>query len=149
GDNVNPKGAGNPSPLHLQRNIDIELLDAKSNVVASQEGALSYVSSTGNFTGTMAIGNLSDNTYTIQIGSTGFLRKLVPGFIQTQQGKQYTVPTVYLTTGDANNDNQLDIQDYNILISCYGRKQGSVSCINTQAPDFNDDGFVNGVDYNV
>ena len=47
---------------------------------------------------------------------------------------------------DLNNDNQLDILDYNILISCYGSKQ----CPPDQkaASDFNS-GQVDGVDYNI
>ena len=47
---------------------------------------------------------------------------------------------------DLNNYNQLDILDYNILISCYGSKQ----CPPDQkaASDLNS-GQVDGVDYNI
>jgi len=57
------------------------------------------------------------------------------------------IPTVTLVPGDLdpNQDNNLDIQDYNMFISCYGSK----SCNNKQQADFNDDGVVDGKDYNI
>jgi hypothetical protein len=57
------------------------------------------------------------------------------------------LPTVTLVPGDLdpNQDNNLDIQDYNMFISCYGSK----SCNNKQQADFNDDGVVDGKDYNI
>lgn len=57
------------------------------------------------------------------------------------------LPTVTLVPGDIdpNQDNNLDIQDYNMFISCYGSK----SCNDKQQADFNDDGVVDGKDYNI
>ncbi len=67
-----------------------------------------------------------------------------------------TTPT-NMQMGNINNDNQIDLSDYNILVDCYGAKQASPACkvhsISDQYQpnfaDLNDDGIVNGVDYNL
>ena len=50
-----------------------------------------------------------------------------------------------------NNDNKLDILDYNTLIGCYSDLAAATSCNYTQktASDLNDDGTVNQFDYNL
>jgi hypothetical protein len=61
-----------------------------------------------------------------------------------------TLPQVLLVSGDINNDNKLDILDYNILVSCFGNKSTTDSCGGKQVDaDLNDDGVVDGVDYNL
>lgn len=47
-----------------------------------------------------------------------------------------------------NKDNQLDIQDYNILLSCFDSKFNTSTCISKEA-DLDDDGTVGGADYNL
>ncbi len=62
-----------------------------------------------------------------------------------------------LRMGDLNNDNIVDLTDYNILVDCYGKKASSTNCTNHNIvdqtkglfADFNDDGIVNGIDYNI
>ncbi len=54
-------------------------------------------------------------------------------------------PTKTIRAGDIDNNNQLDILDYNDLMSCYGNK----SCNFHNQSDLNRDGNVDGVDYNI
>ncbi len=62
-----------------------------------------------------------------------------------------------LPLGDVNNDNVIDLADYNILVDCYGTKAASRACtahhlsdaLMSNFADFDDDGVVNGVDYNI
>jgi hypothetical protein len=56
-------------------------------------------------------------------------------------------PAVALISGDINDDNVLDILDYNLLLAAYGTKQGDPKY--NPAADLNDDGSVDGVDYNI
>jgi hypothetical protein len=53
--------------------------------------------------------------------------------------------------GDINNDNRLDILDYNLLLDCYSDLLEAKNCNEEekQSADLNDDGFVNQVDYNI
>ena len=57
------------------------------------------------------------------------------------------LPLAPLIVGDVNQDNQIDTQDYNIFMACYGSKQ----CPSDQkaGSDVNDDGVVDGIDYNL
>ena len=52
---------------------------------------------------------------------------------------------IALISGDINQDNSMDILDYNILMSCYGSK----ACSYKTNSDLNDDGVVDGIDYNI
>jgi hypothetical protein len=57
------------------------------------------------------------------------LRKTISGpyfgsYYQFVNGTNTIMPRVRLPLGDINNDNQLDILDYNLLMSAYGTKQG-------------------------
>lgn len=151
GDNVNSNGGGNVTPAHGDRNTTIQFTNTAGNT-SSPVGAIHYVSSTGNFVGNLSA-NIPEGQYTVRIKTDGFLSKQLPGILTVTNGA-ITLPVVYETTGDINNDNQLDILDYNMLISCYGSKMTSPGCTSpitasTPGADINDDGAVNGADYNL
>lgn len=115
---------------------------------------MTYNSQAQNFQGTIPIANLASGTYLITIKMDGFLGKQIPGIVSVTQGQQVRIQVVSLVNGDINNDNQLDIQDYNILISCFGSNQQTSSCIapptaSSPGADIDDDGVVDGADYNL
>lgn len=51
--------------------------------------------------------------------------------------------------GDLNADGQVNVLDYWMFMNCYGDKFHTPSCIAGSAADFDHDGVVNGVDYNI
>ncbi len=72
----------------------------------------------------------------------------------------------YFVMGDIDGDNEITIKDYSILIDCYGKKSFDYACQNDKAQllqkpsfknmprnflpgDFNDNGIVDGIDYNI
>src|SRR5204863_2658724 len=61
--------------------------------------------------------------------------------------------SVKLIPGDIsplpNGDNIIDVKDYQALVNCYGSKANTPSCLNKDAPDLNDDGVIDGIDYNI
>lgn len=69
----------------------------------------------------------------------------------------FTVPVNQLLMGDiapnaslsAYGDNILDLLDYNTIINCYGVLATSANCTNKQAADLDDNGVVDGIDYNI
>ena len=156
GDNSNPSSGGNTNPVHTTRNITLNISTTNNNLVSGSpfSGQVSYVPSSQNFQGTISVPNLSPGQYLVNVKMDGFLGKQIPTVISVIQGKQVDLPELYVTTGDINNDNQLDIEDYNILISCYGSKYTTSSCLapaTSKSPgaDIDDDGSVNGSDYNL
>ncbi|HSW96472.1 MAG TPA: DUF5060 domain-containing protein [Candidatus Saccharimonadales bacterium] len=148
GDNANPNGGGNSNPLHPQRVVKVFVYDAKNTLVSTKQGTMIYNNTNGNFTGTIDMGNIPTGKYLLRLHTDGFLDALVPGIYSITQGQRTTLPNVISVTGDANSDNQLDIQDYNMFVSCFGRKSSSPSCT-SQKSDFNDDGAINAIDYNL
>lgn len=153
GDNANPNGAGN-TPLHLQRSVTISVYDANNNLVMSQTGSAHYNPAGMDFLGSADMKNLPSGNYIVTIKMEGYLSKQFPG-IPTIVGKRNNTltPEVFLITGDINNDNQLDIQDYNIILSCFGSKQNTASCIAPptlpSSADIDDNGTVDGSDYTL
>lgn len=47
--------------------------------------------------------------------------------------------------GDIDGDNVINIKDYNIIAGCFGEK----SCNNKDIADLNEDGAIDGIDYNI
>lgn len=154
GDNANPTGRGNQHPLHPQRTLTIFVYDANNNLVTKTQGLITYDPLHFNFIGTIDIGTLATGDYTIKVQTDGYLRKSIPGLQHIiAGGGNNTIPLVTLVGGDIFPDNQLDVQDYNILISCYSSNPAHhppTSCTpqQQQAADIDDDGVVDIVDYN-
>jgi hypothetical protein len=51
--------------------------------------------------------------------------------------------------GDTNNDGVVNILDFNLIVSCFGKKALTLSCPNKIGADINKDGNVDGVDYTI
>lgn len=73
--------------------------------------------------------------------------------ITKQYGLPVTVSAKNLITGDiyptAKNDEKMDINDYNSLVSCFGLKAETISCQDKNAADLDDNNIVDGTDYNI
>lgn len=72
---------------------------------------------------------------------------LIPGVLDIKKGPTgvATAPATPLIPGDLDRNNILDIRDYNLFIACYGTKP----CAQKTLADFNDNGTVEPVDYNI
>lgn len=152
GDNVTPNG-GNTNPGHTTRQAKVTMLNASGAPVMTVNWNVNYNAPSAMFLGTVPLGTLPSGTYLVTISMDGFLPRQVPGFATITQGRTITLPSVSLVTGDINNDGQLDLVDYNILVGCYGSKVTTATCTNpptssSSGADINDDGVVDGVDYN-
>lgn len=154
GDNVNPNSGGNTNPQHPNRTATMTISDTSNNPVGTPiQVAITYQSD-GTFQGTANNISLASGNYIIAIKTDGFLQKQYSNIFQPQPGQTITLPKISLVTGDITNDNQLDISDYNALISCFGNKLTQPSCsypitATSTGADINDDGVVDGVDYNL
>lgn len=105
----------------------------------------------GNYTGTVDVVNaITPGTYDIKVKAGKYLRKLIKD-VQITQDTTTRISQITLTLGDINDDNKLNIADYNILIDCFGAKANSQTCGNNNKDlaDLDDNGRVDGVDYNL
>lgn len=154
GDNANQtaNSLSNKVPLHAIRNAWAEIFNTNNELVATASGLIQYSSASGSFEGTVSTAVVvPDGNYTIKVHSDYHLNRLVPGIEHLVPNQINQVPSVDLVAGDANNDNQLNILDYNLMIGCYSDLAPAVSCTSDQklVTDFNDDGSVNQFDYNL
>lgn len=103
----------------------------------------------GNHTGTVDVANtIASGTYDIKIKADKYLRKLIKD-VQITQSTTTRISQITLVLGDINGDNKLDIQDYNILIDCFGTNTSQACGNNKDFADLDDNGRVEGVDYNL
>lgn len=140
--------------MHKTRTIAVQVWDSNNNeVVKDQSAKVEYDPSNGYFImnnfdlGTNFIGG----SYIIKVKSEGHLRRATKGLVGITAGKVNTVPKLNLVAGDLNGDNIIDIRDYNILVSCYGKDVLPISCgaSEKQLSDLDDNGSVNQFDYNL
>lgn len=154
GDNVNPTefSMSNKSPKHPVRTMQVFIYNVSNQIVASGPATITYASSSGSFKGTIAIGSgINPGLHTVKVQSPGHLRRLVPGIQTISLVQNNIMPAVTLIAGDVNDDNTINILDYNFIVGCYSDLLPPVSCSETAkvATDLNDDGFVNQFDYNM
>ena len=152
GDNANSASTGNLNPLREQRPVQLFIYDSNNSLLSSPTGTVTYNATTGNFKGTVDIGaELSTGQYLVKVKSPSYLRGSIPGIITLTKGSASTLTQVSLVSGDANDDNSLNILDYNLLLDCYADLAPAKNCDTAKktATDFSDDGSVNQFDYNL
>src|SRR5207253_159686 len=106
----------NKTPVHPQRTITITVTDSLNNPITTQQDVFTYDPAKGLYTGTAVLGNaVATDKYGITLKTTTFLKKTIPG-IQIFHGQQTPLTAISLTAGDVNNDETLDMLDYNSII---------------------------------
>ena len=155
GDNTNPtqSSLSNKNPKHPIVPADVQIFNSSNVLVGSGAAQITYDKTTGNYKGSIPfITKVKEGVYTVKIRVSKYLRKQVPE-IQTLKIKQNnTINPVSLVAGDINNNNILNIEDYNLLIECYSDLNKPTNCsseVKRNLTDINDDGLVNQVDYNL
>jgi len=167
GDNPNPTGnsLSNKNPLHPERNVSVEVFDTSNKSVASSSSPVTYDSNSGMFIGAVGLpSSVKTGNYSVKIQTNRYLKRLVPGIQQVVAGQQVSVTPVQMIAGDTNNDNVLNVLDYNAMLDCgYGQLNPlplndpnsayhSSDCqvhTPTEDVDLNDDGIINSTDYNL
>ncbi|GEM_PF-6760299 len=133
--------SGNLSPLFPQRTLTVEVIDGLDRKVLEKKGFILWDGVTQTFYGTIDMGNtLNTGTYTVKVKTDRYLRKAFPN-TQIAKGGLIVIPTASLIVGDINGDNLLDVQDYNLYVSCYKDRANTIECgKNKTNADLNDDG---------
>ena len=160
GDNENPNpSSSNQNPTHPTRNVTVQVFDSNNNQVSNQIGSINYNAGTGIFTGAVNLGvSFVSGNYTVKVKSDGHLRRLIPGIQNISSGQTVQMPQVNLVAGDVNNDNFINITDYNILLSCVNDPDvanvDNHALCNSDATynglsDLDDNGVVDKFDYNL
>lgn len=150
GDNANASALGNFDPKNKEVTVSVDVYNSENVLVLNKNGYLEFASGSGSFRGSVDMGNtLNDGYYSIKIKIDKFLRASIPGIVYVKAGQDTALRSAALVSGDVNNDNIVNILDYNLLMGCYSDLYPAKSCANSNAPDLNDDGAVNQFDYNL
>src|SRR3989344_233826 len=56
---------------------------------------------------------------------------------------------IKLVMGDVNNDNEIDMLDYAMILNCFEDKAVTSACKNPEDNDLNSDGIINSLDYDI
>lgn len=167
GDNPNPRNGSlsNKSPLHPQRQLQVQISDINNQPVGSTSGAINFDAGSGSFKGSIGFPkNIAKGKYSIKVKTPRYLRKRIPGIFEIVTGKDNRITEVDLVAGDTNGDNALDILDYAAYLDCgYGQLEPlpvdddnsffNKSICKAHAPteniDTDDNGIVDSADYNL
>ena len=139
------------NPLHPTRNAEVFIYDIDNKLVSTTSGTVNYASASGDFRGTVVTKTtLAAGNYNIRVRSDQHLIRLIPG-IQAivNTGTNQLRPTA-LVAGDVNDDNKLNILDYNLLIGCSTTVPDPLctGVLKIQT-DLDDNGVIDIKDYNL
>lgn len=150
----------NKNPVRSSgRNFTVQLFNPSSDaLITESRGTLTYNGAgSGTFSSTVNFPSVTTGTYKMRVKPDGYLRRNVTGAIQDNSGlanpinittginQTLGLPSIIFVTGDIDNNNQLNIEDYNLLLSCMF-KTASGRCQNM---DLDDNGTVDQFDYNL
>ena len=128
----------NNAPKNLVRTIYATLYNSSTNAVVTQaESTFSYNTANGKYKGDITFNAPKNVAYYATIRTSSSLTKKVTASV-----------SVTLVSGDLNEDNQMTIEDYNAMISCYKLLPSCSNSMNTKS-DLNDDGAIDIDDINI
>lgn len=166
---------GNIKPLRTTRTVAIAFYNRDDNIldmtvkpvyVAQAPASFDFDPSSPTYTSFVVkyfdLGSdLSNGDYQIALKANQTMQKILKTRESDIGGKVYNINNAAvldiafqtLIIGDIipspQGDNQVDIADYNAFIDCFGSKQNSSSCVAKEGADFDDNGIVDGIDYNI
>ncbi len=141
-----------PIPTHVrtQRVMKVFVLRGAERIASGEvAGVLRGSSYVGRLN---LIMNVPWGDFTVQLELDHTLRAQAPGTYRLYRGAANTLPIpVEDYPGDIVDDDRINITDYVKLLDCYSDLQPARSCDPTSkiAADVDDDGSVNGADYNL
>lgn len=145
GDQKNPNGQGNPDPKSTSRTVSMIIFDENNTETAQAEGTVSFNATSGAYEGDIQT-ELEPGNYTATIDLENYPQEATQGIMNVPQGQQtVTLGTMEFVTGDINDDESVNILDYNVLEHCLTTPD---SC-ESQASDLDSSGVIDLFDYNL
>ena len=153
---ISPVGTNNNAPMHAQREGTVDIFNTSGQRVARKPGTVTYKSASGAFATTLNLGSTwTSGQYFVKVRLPNTLRQTMGRYsgstFSIAPGKTTYLPRTPIFTGDINNDNVMNILDYNIGSACWFN---TTSCSGPGSPDYvasdlNDNGTADQVDYNI
>ena len=98
-----------------------------------------------------SLDNVPNGKYQLLLKVDGSLKQLIGIKDITNSNKTLIIQSdeIKLFIGDTNNDNELNILDYAVILNCFESNTFNPICVNSDSADINYDGMVNDADYNL
>lgn len=142
----NPALGINNNPKRSERNVEVRIVNSGNQQVDLTKSTVNYDSKTGKYRGNVSLGDrFISGSYLVKVRLDNTLWKTIPGIQNITSGQIYNAPETALVTGDIIQDNEINLLDYNALLSCYGNK----ACATKIQADVNDDDKVDELDINI
>lgn len=133
-----------------EKQVTVELYDTNNVRVYEASGILTPIATAFSgtpqtaktYTGTINLDqNITTGVYTIKVKIQKYLVRKLPKSVNITAQQTTEAPSVSLIAGDIDNNNQIDLADFNIWLACFEKTiqdtVNGVSCTNT---DLNEDG---------
>lgn len=133
-----------------EKQVTVELYDRGNVRVYEASGILTPIATAFSgtpqtaktYTGTINLDqNITTGVYTIKVKIQKYLVRKLPKSVNIIARQTTEAPSVSLIAGDIDNNNQIDLTDFNIWLACFEKTiqdtVNGVSCTNT---DLNEDG---------
>lgn len=132
----------NNTPAHPSREGHVFVYNTAETVAFNAPVNFTYTN--GVFSGKVET-TLEPGTYFVKVKFDNTLLKRTK--LKELKDGDNAYETVALVPGNMNDNNTLDIDDYNVFISCLDGRE--TPCTQKVQADYNDDGKVNDYDYNI
>lgn len=154
GDNTNPTGLGNSTPITPVKSITVEIYKPDGTLLTTAQGNIIYSSNVGYFSGDVTVDStgLISGPYLAKVKANKYLRKQLPGIITINTEIINQMPAVTLIAGDANADGMLSVLDFNAINDCFSDLLPPKNCsdpVKKSNADIDDDGIVKFNDFTL
>ncbi len=136
----------NKTPAEPNRQVQIQLTKSESTTPITATGMLAF---NGNeYVGYVVVPSATAGNYQIKARLNNTLYKVIPGIYALQDASSVNTTTVALNSGDVNQDNKIDLYDYNSMIGCIQQKPSCTQILKALT-DLNSNRVTNAADYNI
>lgn len=147
----------NTNPVHRSRPMRVQIFNASNQLAYDTTVTAQATAGTARYSAVLQLpdswpGGVYAPAFMVKVQLDYTLFKYTPGIALIQHGVNNTVPDTSLIVGDVDRNNTVNTNDYNILMACFSDlapPKGPCSSEQKRASDLNDDGLVNGIDYNL
>lgn len=136
---------GNSNPVVSGHTVELQISNSQNQKVKEAEGNVTYDTQSFSFKGTVSLGSTLDSgAYLIKARLNNTLWKNL-GLVNIVTGQTSQASQTKLISGDLDQNNELNLFDYNTMLACYGAGQ----CDKKTQSDLNIDGKVDEQDLNI
>jgi len=141
----------NRNPKNATRNAEVKIFNSQNQEVKSATGNIVFDSNNGQYKGAISLGTgFTTGSYNVKVRLNNSLWKLIPGIQTITSGTTNTLALATLISGDINQDNELNLTDYNMMLDCINNRSACNATNKTRA-DLNDDNNnnIDSLDLNI